>query len=169
MEAENTLSPIIMEVGNGAPEDDFSLLLGAIFHFHDYGRKGKPLPKQYRKLSSSFNFRFHCFNCCEVFFSTGFWPRAMKRAGVFFGKNVPTLNRELQISMHVYIGAIYLKHILVPLKSSNHSVESYCASSSHILQIIQIFRGFLFTSHEIRRLRPPRGLCWWDRLRREPG
>ena len=38
----STLSPIIMEVENGGLEDDFSLLLGAIFHFHDYGRKGIP-------------------------------------------------------------------------------------------------------------------------------
>ncbi len=34
-------SPIIMELENGGLEDDFSLLLGAIFHFHDYGRKGR--------------------------------------------------------------------------------------------------------------------------------
>ena len=43
--------PMIMEVENGGLEDDFSLLLGAIFHFHDYGRKG----------ICSFNFHFVIF------------------------------------------------------------------------------------------------------------
>ena len=36
---------LIMEVENGGLEDDFSLLSGAIFHFHDYGRKGTFLRK----------------------------------------------------------------------------------------------------------------------------
>ena len=34
-----------MEVENGGLEDDFSLLSGTIFHFHDYGRKGTFLKK----------------------------------------------------------------------------------------------------------------------------
>ncbi len=36
---QHTLSPIIMEVEHRGLEDDFSFQ-GAIFHFHDYGRKG---------------------------------------------------------------------------------------------------------------------------------
>ena len=40
----DTLSPIIMEVENGGLEDEFSLLLGTILHFHDYGRKGMIFP-----------------------------------------------------------------------------------------------------------------------------
>ena len=36
-----TLSPIIMEVENHQIERKL-ILEGPIFHFHDYGRKGKP-------------------------------------------------------------------------------------------------------------------------------
>ena len=37
----STLPPITMEVENGGLEDDWLVSKGAIFHFHDYGRKGK--------------------------------------------------------------------------------------------------------------------------------
>ena len=38
-----TLSPIIMEVENGGLEDVWFVSKWAIFHFHNYGRKGKSL------------------------------------------------------------------------------------------------------------------------------
>ena len=39
----NNLPPIIMEVENGSIQDDRFLYNTAIFHFHDYGRKGNIL------------------------------------------------------------------------------------------------------------------------------
>ena len=38
-QVHTTLPPTIMEVENGGLEDDWLVSKGAIFHFHDYGRK----------------------------------------------------------------------------------------------------------------------------------
>ena len=56
-----------MEVENGGLEDDFSLLSGAIFHFHDYGRKGtflKRIPPFGILITSVFKLQiiFYFFN-----------------------------------------------------------------------------------------------------------
>ena len=44
-----------MEVENGGLEDDFGLLLGAIFHFHDYGRKSSDVDLHPCDLRKSLN------------------------------------------------------------------------------------------------------------------
>ena len=44
-----------MEVENGGLEDDFGLLLGAIFHFHDYGRTSSDVDLHPCDLRKSLN------------------------------------------------------------------------------------------------------------------
>ena len=45
-----TLSPIIIEVESGGLEDDWLVSKGAIFDFHDYGRKGRTRKPTYQKM-----------------------------------------------------------------------------------------------------------------------
>ncbi len=47
----NTLPPIIMEVENGTQKETKVIFQAPIFHFHDYGRKGKMFQQQEWELT----------------------------------------------------------------------------------------------------------------------